>query len=78
MLSYEYDFLTDWKVEVRIERVIEEAPCESHRIPVCVAGREPGPPDGCGGPQVYAEHQAASDDQLPLHTTFTLPGNDDK
>jgi Plasmid pRiA4b ORF-3-like protein len=54
---YEYDFTAGWQVELRVEKVIEEAPCESHSIPVCVAGREPGPPDGCGGPQAYAERR---------------------
>ncbi len=54
---YEYDFSAGWQFEVRVEEVIEEAPGESHRIPVCLAGREPGPPDGCGGPRVYAERR---------------------
>jgi len=54
---YEYDFTAGWQIEVRVEKVIEEAPCEGHRIPVCAAGRERGPPDGCGGPQVYAERR---------------------
>jgi hypothetical protein len=54
---YEYDFTAGWQVEVRVEKVIEEAPCEGNGIPVCVAGREPGPPDGCGGPQAYAERR---------------------
>jgi hypothetical protein len=52
---HEYDFTAGWQVEVRVEKVIEEAPCESHRIPTCLAGREPGPPDGCGGPRAHAE-----------------------
>src|SRR5271157_3521197 len=26
-------------------------------IPVCIAGRQAGPPDGCGGPQAYAERR---------------------
>ena len=42
---------------MRVETVIEEALCESHRIPVCLAGRESGPPDGCGGPRLYAERR---------------------
>jgi hypothetical protein len=54
---YEYDFTAGWQVEVRVEKVIEEAPCESHLIPACLAGREPGPPDGCGGPRAYAERR---------------------
>jgi Plasmid pRiA4b ORF-3-like protein len=54
---YEYDFTAGWQVEVRVEKVNEEAPSEGHRIPVCIAGREPGPPDGCGGPRLHAERR---------------------
>ena len=54
---YEYDFTAGWQLEVRVETVIEAASCESHRIPVCLAGRESGPPDGCGGPRLYAERR---------------------
>jgi len=54
---YEYDFTAGWQIEVRVERVILAAPCEGRRVPVCVAGRQAGPPDGCGGPQVYAERR---------------------
>jgi hypothetical protein len=52
---YEHDFTAGWQVEVRVEKVNEEAPSEGHRIPVCIAGREPGPPDGCGGPRLQAQ-----------------------
>ena len=54
---YEDDFTAGWQVEVRVEKVIEERLCESHLIPACLAGQEPGPPDGCGGPQAYAERR---------------------
>jgi Plasmid pRiA4b ORF-3-like protein len=54
---YEYDFTAGWQIEVRVERDIEAAPCEDHRVPICVAGRQAGPPDGCGGPQTYAERR---------------------
>jgi Plasmid pRiA4b ORF-3-like protein len=54
---YEYDFTAGWQVEVRVETVIEEASCEGYGIPVCIAGQEPGPPDGCGGPRLYAERR---------------------
>jgi hypothetical protein len=33
---YEYDFTAGWQVEVRVEKVIEDAPCESHLIPACL------------------------------------------
>src|SRR5271169_1253684 len=54
---YEYDFTAGWQIEVRVERAIQTAPCEGHRVPVCVAGRQAGPPDGCLWPQVYAEQR---------------------
>src|SRR5271165_3604405 len=54
---YEYDFTAGWQIEVRVESVIPGAPGGNHRIPVCVAGREPRPPDGCGGPRLYAERR---------------------
>jgi hypothetical protein len=54
---YEYDFTAGWQVEVRVEKVIEEAASESHCIPICAAGREPAPPDGCGGARAYAEQR---------------------
>jgi hypothetical protein len=37
---YEYDFTAGWPVEVRVEKVIEDAPYESYRIPACLASRE--------------------------------------
>jgi hypothetical protein len=50
---YEYDFTAGWQIEIRVEKVIQPGP--RPKPPFCVAGREPGPPDGCGGPQCYAE-----------------------
>ncbi len=37
--------------------MIQAALRQSHRIPICIAGRQAGPPDGCGGPRVYAERR---------------------
>ena len=55
--STEYDFTTGWRLEVRVERVTEAAPCADEHVPFCIAGREPGPSHGCGGPQAYAERR---------------------
>jgi hypothetical protein len=57
---YEYDFTDGWQVEVRVEKVIDEAPSEDTLIPMCMAGLEPGPPDGSGGPRIYAERRLVS------------------
>jgi hypothetical protein len=54
---YEYDFTAGWQVEVRVEKMIPAAPGEIQQIPVCIAGREPGPPDGCRGPRDHAERR---------------------
>jgi hypothetical protein len=52
---YEYDFTAGWRIDVRIEKVILwEAPA---CLPVCLGGREPSPPDGCGGPGAYAQRR---------------------
>jgi hypothetical protein len=71
---YEYDFTVGWQVEVRVEKVLEES-CESHPIPVCTAGRERGPPDGCGGPRAYAERRrdAVSWDMAPSGAACAHP-----
>jgi hypothetical protein len=52
---YEYDFTDGWQVEVRVEKVIDEAPSEDTLIPMCMAGREPGPPAATRVPERQAE-----------------------
>jgi hypothetical protein len=59
---YEYDFTAGWQIEIRIEKVTQAGSCP--KPPFCTAGREPGPPDGCGGSQCYAEQLA--DDMDPV------------
>jgi hypothetical protein len=54
---YEYDFTAGWQVEVRVEKVTPAAAGEIHHVPVCLAGRERGPPDGCGGPRDHAKRR---------------------
>jgi len=52
---YEYDFTAGWQIEIRIEKITRHGSCP--KPPFCTAGREPSPPDGCGGPQCYAEQR---------------------
>jgi hypothetical protein len=54
---YEYDFTDGWEIEIRVENIIDEAVSEEKLIPRCIAGREPAPPDGSGGPRIYAEQR---------------------
>jgi hypothetical protein len=54
---YEYDFTDGWQIEIRVEKVIDGALSDEKLVPLCMAGREPGPPDGSGGPRTYAERR---------------------
>ena len=56
-ILYEYDFTDGWQIEIRVEKVIDEALSDEKLIPLCMAGREPGPPDGSGSPRTYAERR---------------------
>jgi hypothetical protein len=54
-LLYGYDFTAGWQVEVRVESLARPGSRPEH--PFCVAGQEAAPPDGCGGPSIYAERR---------------------
>lgn len=45
--SYEYDFFSNWKHQIRVEAIL---PDESDRVlPICTAGKGGCPPENCGG-----------------------------
>lgn len=51
-LLYEYDFGDCWMHEIVLEEV-----CKANKrqvYPVCVAGKNAGPPEDCGGPEAYS------------------------
>ena len=50
---YEYDFTADWKLDLRLEKVLPFDP--SRAIPLCVAGRRAAPPEDCCGVRDYLE-----------------------
>jgi hypothetical protein len=52
---YEYHSTAGWRSEIRVEKVTRPGP--GQKPPFCTAGREPGPPDGCGGRLCYAEQR---------------------
>jgi hypothetical protein len=50
---YEYDFTADWKLDIRLEKIL---PFDSkRRIPCCTAGRRAAPPEDCCGSRDYLE-----------------------
>lgn len=51
ILYYEYDFGDQWTCEVIFEKVLERS--SRRRYPTCIAGKNAGPPEDCGGPEAY-------------------------
>lgn len=52
---YEYDFGDLWQHDVRLERKL---PLELKRTyPVCITGKRACPPEDCGGPWGFMEHE---------------------
>lgn len=46
-----YDFVDDWRHEIKVEKVLE---AEAGTIyPICLAGERTCPVEDCGGPWVY-------------------------
>jgi hypothetical protein len=50
---YEYDFTANWKLDLRLEKVLPADPRRA--IPWCVAGRRAAPPEDCCGARDYLE-----------------------
>ncbi len=50
---YEYDFTADWKLDLRLEKVLPFHP--GRPLPVCTAGRRSAPPENCCGARDYLE-----------------------
>jgi len=50
---YEYDFTADWKLDIRLEKVLPFDP--KRPIPLCTAGRRAAPPQDCCGARDYLE-----------------------
>jgi Plasmid pRiA4b ORF-3-like protein len=64
-LLYEYDFGDGWQHELLLEEVLFG---EESFQQICVAGKRCCPPEGCGGPQGFAEVlKALQDANHPNH-----------
>ncbi|WP_448208257.1 plasmid pRiA4b ORF-3 family protein [Azospirillum sp. sgz302134] len=53
--TYDYDMTALWRHEVRVEGRREPEPGRFY--PVCIAGDHTCPPEGCGGPEGYADRR---------------------
>jgi Plasmid pRiA4b ORF-3-like protein len=50
---YEYDFTADWKLDIRLEKLLPFDPGQP--IPLCTAGRRAAPTEDCCGARDYLE-----------------------
>ncbi len=59
----EYDFGDGWRHKIEVEDILSPDPAE--RYPVCVGGKNAGPPEDCGGPWGFEEFKGKIAD--PAH-----------
>jgi hypothetical protein len=61
---YEYDFTADWKLDLRLERVLPFNPkCV---LPSCTGGSRAAPPEGCAGAWAYLQRLQGHNNHPPL------------
>src|SRR5690349_22351905 len=61
---YEYDFRADWKLDLRLERVLPFDP--KRALPSCIGGNRAAPPEGCAGALDYLKRLDGHRSHLPL------------
>jgi len=61
---YEYDFMADWKLDIRLERIL---PFDPDRVlPSCIGGSRAAPPEDCTGALDYLERLNWQRSHLPI------------
>ena len=61
---YEYDFTADWKLDLRLERVLPFDP--KCALPSCTGGSRAAPPEDCAGAWAYLQRLDEHKSRLPL------------
>jgi hypothetical protein len=61
---YEYDFTADWKLDLRLERVLPFDP--ERALPSCIGGNRAAPPENCAGALEYLQRLDGHRSHLPL------------
>jgi Plasmid pRiA4b ORF-3-like protein len=61
---YEYDFTADWKLDIRLERVLPFDP--KRALPSCIGGRRAAPPEDCAGAWDYLKRMDWHKSHLPI------------
>ena len=60
---YEYDFTADWKLDIRLERVLPFDP--KRALPSCIGGRRAAPPEDCAGALDYLKRLDCTEATFP-------------
>jgi len=61
---YEYDFMADWKLDIRLERIL---PFDPDRVlPSCIGGSRAAPPEDCTGALDYLKRLNWQRSHLPI------------
>ena len=61
---YEYDFMADWKLDIRLERAL---PFDPNRVlPSCIGGSRAAPPEDCTGALDYHNRLDWHRSHLPI------------
>ena len=61
---YEYDFTADWKLDIRLERVLPFDP--KRALPSCIGGSRAAPPEDCAGTLDYLKRLDGHKNHPPL------------
>ena len=61
---YEYDFIADWKLDIRLERALPLDP--NRALPSCIGGSRAAPPEECAGALDYLKRLDWHRSHLPI------------
>jgi len=64
---YEYDYIDEWKLDLRLEHTLSLDPKRNY--PFCIGGKRAGPPEDCGGPRAF---MAWEDEFAPHNVAFRI------
>jgi len=62
--GYEYDFMADWKLDIRLERALPFNP--NRALPSCIGGSRAAPPEDCAGALDYLKRLDWHRSNLPI------------
>jgi hypothetical protein len=67
---YEYDFMADWQLDLRLERVLPFEP--DRALPSCTGGSRAAPPEDCAGALDYLQRLEGHKSHPPLEKLILI------